>query len=50
MQQVLKPASGAARAQIVAAELFGQLDIAMDDAPSTLDVGFPRRTTSAAYA
>jgi hypothetical protein len=40
MQQVLKPASGAARAQILAAELFGQLDIAMDEAPSTLDVGF----------
>ena len=40
MQQVLKPPFGAAWAQIVAAELFDQLDIAMDDAPSTLDVGF----------
>ena len=40
MQQVLKPASGAARAQVVAAELFDQLDITMDDALSTLDVGF----------
>ena len=40
MQQALKPASGAARAQIVAAELFDQLDIALDDTPSTLDVGF----------
>jgi len=40
MQQVLKPAAGAARAQVVAAELFDQLDIAMDDTPSTLDMGF----------
>jgi len=40
MQQALKPASGAAWAQVVAAELFGQLDIAMHDAPSTLDMGF----------
>jgi hypothetical protein len=40
MQQALKPASGAARAQIITAELFDQLDIAMDDAASTLDMGF----------
>ena len=40
MQQVLKSASGAARTQVVAAELFDQLDIAMDDAASTLDLGF----------
>jgi hypothetical protein len=40
MQQILKPASGAARTQVVAAELFDQLDIAMDDAPSALDLGF----------
>lgn len=40
MQQVLKPASGAARAQVIAAELFRELDVAMDDALSTLDVGF----------
>jgi hypothetical protein len=39
MQQALKPESGAAWAQVVAAELFG-LDLAMDDAPSTLDMGF----------
>jgi hypothetical protein len=39
-QQALKPASGSARAQVVAAELFNQLDIAMDDATSTLDLGF----------
>jgi hypothetical protein len=40
MQQALKPASGAAWAEIVAAELFGQLDLAMDKAASTLDMGF----------
>ena len=40
MQQALKPASGAARAEVVAAELFNELDIAMDETPSTLDVGF----------
>jgi hypothetical protein len=39
MQQALKPVSGAARAQVIRAELFAQLDIAMDDTPSTLDVG-----------
>jgi hypothetical protein len=33
MQQALKPASGVARAQIVAAELFDELDVAMDEAP-----------------
>jgi hypothetical protein len=36
----LKPASGAAWAQIIAAELFGQFDLAMDEAVSTLDMGF----------
>jgi len=40
MQQALKPASGAARAHIVAAELFRQLDLTMDEAASTLDMGF----------
>ena len=40
MQQALKPASGAAGAQIVAAELFGELDVAMDNAVSTLDLVF----------
>lgn len=40
MQQALKPASGAAGAQVVAAELFGEFDVAMDDAVSTLDPGF----------
>jgi len=40
MQQALKPARRAARAQIVAAELFGELDVAMDETPPTLDLGF----------
>ena len=40
MQQALKPASGAAGAEVVAAELFGQLDVAVNDAPAPLDVGF----------
>jgi len=40
MQQALKPASGAAGAQVVAAELFGELDVATDDAVPALDLGF----------
>jgi len=40
MQQALKPASGAAWAQVVAAELFGQLDIAVNDASTAFDVRF----------
>jgi hypothetical protein len=40
MQQVLKPASGAAWAQIVATEFFDQLDVAMDETSSTFDMGF----------
>jgi hypothetical protein len=40
MQQVLKPASGAAWAEIVATEFFGQFDIAMNEPSSTLDMGF----------
>ena len=40
MQQALKSASGATWAQVVAAEFFDQLDIAMDDTPPTLDLGF----------
>jgi hypothetical protein len=40
MQQALKPASRATRAQIIAAELFEQLDITMDETPSTFDLGF----------
>jgi hypothetical protein len=40
MQQVLKPASGAARAEIIATEFFDQLDVATDKTSSTLDMGF----------
>jgi hypothetical protein len=40
MQQRLKFASGAARAQIVAAELFAELDIAMDNTAAAPDLGF----------
>ncbi|MCL2715264.1 MAG: hypothetical protein FWD68_11925 [Alphaproteobacteria bacterium] len=39
MQQALKPASGATGAEVIAAEFFAQLDIAMDDAWSALDMG-----------
>ena len=39
MQQALKPASGAARAQVVAAELLGELDVAVDETPAALDAG-----------
>jgi hypothetical protein len=42
MQQFLKSTSGAARAQIVAPELFGQFDIAADDAVAAPDLGFGR--------
>jgi hypothetical protein len=40
MQQALKPASRAARAEIVAPELLAQLDVAMDETPAALDAGF----------
>jgi hypothetical protein len=40
MQQRLKSASRAARAQIVAAKLFDQLDIAVNDAVAAPDLGF----------
>ena len=36
MQHFLKSASGAADAEVVAAELFVQFDIAMDDADAAL--------------
>jgi hypothetical protein len=42
MQQALKAASGVARAQVVAAELLAQLDIAVDEPPSAPDPGFRR--------
>jgi hypothetical protein len=40
MQQALKPASGVAWAQVVAAELLAQLDMTMDEPSPALDVGF----------
>jgi hypothetical protein len=40
MQHALKPARGAARAQVVAAELFAKLDVAMDETPAAPDAGF----------
>src|ERR1700681_32244 len=40
MQQALKSSSGAAGAQIVATELLGELDVAMDEAPAALHPGF----------
>jgi len=40
MQHFLKAALRTTRTEIVAAELFGQLDVAMDETPSTLDLGF----------
>jgi hypothetical protein len=38
MQQRLKSASGAARAQVVAPELLGQLNVAVDDAFAAPDL------------
>jgi hypothetical protein len=38
MQQCLKSASGAARAQVVATELLGQFDIAVNDAFTAPDL------------
>lgn len=42
MQHFLKSAPGAADAEVVAAELFLQFDIAMDDADAALHAGFGR--------
>jgi hypothetical protein len=42
MQQALKSAPGAADAEIVAAELLLQFDIAMDDADAALHAGLGR--------
>ena len=49
MQHFLKPATGAAGARIVAAELFGQLFIAVNDAPAAFDLRF-RREASTPFA
>jgi len=40
MQQRLKSASGAARAQVVASELLGQLNVTADDAVASPDLSF----------
>jgi hypothetical protein len=50
MQQALKPASGAAWAQVVAAEFFDEFNVAMDETPPAFEVAFRGGTTSAAYA
>ena len=42
MQHFLKSAPGAADAEVVAAELLQQFDIAMDDADAALHAGFGR--------
>ena len=49
MQHFLKPASRAADARIVSAELFDQLFVAVDDAVAALDVRLGR-ITGAAFA
>jgi hypothetical protein len=48
MQQRLKPAARAADAEVVAAELFGELDVAVDDPDATLDAGLGRERTCGA--
>jgi hypothetical protein len=50
MQHFLKPARGSARAQVVAAELFAQFFIAMDDAMTALHARFGRETAAALTA
>jgi hypothetical protein len=39
-QQFLKAFPGIARTQVIAAEFFLQLDIAMNEAPASLHMGF----------
>jgi len=50
MQQVLKPASGAAGAQIVAPEFLDQLLVAVDDAIAAAHARFGRITPASVYA
>jgi hypothetical protein len=40
MRQALKPASGVTSAQVIATEFLGQFDVAVDETPPALDVGF----------
>jgi hypothetical protein len=42
MQQALKPAPGAARAEIVAAEFFDQFDATVNEPHAAFDAGFGR--------
>src|SRR5262245_56515792 len=42
MQQPLKPASGAARAKVIAPEFFDELDAVMDKAATAFHMGFRR--------
>jgi hypothetical protein len=49
-QQALKPASGAAWAQVIAAELLDQLLVAVHDAIAAADAGLRRITPASAYA
>jgi hypothetical protein len=44
MQQFLKPATGAARAGIVAAELLDEFLVPVHDAISAFDTGFGRES------
>jgi hypothetical protein len=46
MQHFLKPASGTARAGVIATELFGQFLVAVDDSPALFDLGFGREAPS----
>jgi hypothetical protein len=46
----LKSAPGAAGAEVVAAELFDQLLVAVDRAVAAADVGLGRITLASAYA
>jgi hypothetical protein len=50
MQQVLKSASGAAGAEVVAAELLDELLVAVHDALAAPDLGLRRITLASAYA
>ena len=48
MQQFLKPAVGAARAEVVAAELLEEFLVTVDHAVAAADMGFGRVTPSSA--
>jgi len=50
MQQFLKPAPGAARAEVVPAQLFGQFLVGMDNAVAALDISFRREPFAALAA